>query len=204
MIWHQHISTSPNDPAGAARISPPPCGEGSGVGVTLGETACVWRSRTTCPVSIIRSTSRVFTPPLTPPHQGEGNPGGVRGIAVAQLIRLLILAVAMAIFAMVATAQPAEVTFELKIEKGRVAQNMRLIRVKQGDAVRLRWSTDRPIALHLHGYDIEIKVEPGKTADMAFTARATGRFPVEEHKSDARGGHSHGEAPLARIEVYPR
>ena len=128
----------------------------------------------------------------------------MRGIAVAQLIRLLILAVAMAIFAMVATAQPAEVTFELKIEKGRVAQNMRLIRVKQGDAVRLRWSTDRPIALHLHGYDIEIKVEPGKTADMAFTARATGRFPVEEHKSDARGGHSHGEAPLARIEVYPR
>jgi hypothetical protein len=109
-----------------------------------------------------------------------------------------------AIFVPLAAAQTAEVTFDIKIEKGRVAQSMRLIRVKQGDAVRLRWSTDRPIALHLHGYDIEIKVEPGRIADMAFTARATGRFPVEEHKPNAHGGHSHGEAPLARVEVYPR
>ncbi len=77
------------------------------------------------------------------------------------------------------------------------------IRVKQGDAVRLRWTSDRPIPLHLHGYDIETKVEPGTTAEMTFTARATGRFPVEEHKPDTRGGHSHGEAPLVRIEVRP-
>lgn len=101
-------------------------------------------------------------------------------------------------------AQGAEVTFELKIEKGKVAQNMRLIRVKQGDAVKLRWTTDRPIILHLHGYDIEKKVEPGAVAEMAFEARATGRFPVEEHKPNAKGGHSHGEAPLVRIDVRPR
>jgi hypothetical protein len=107
-------------------------------------------------------------------------------------------------FASGAIAQTAEVAFDLSIEKGRVAANMRLIRVRQGDAVKLRWTTDRPILLHLHGYDIEAKVEPGAVAEMAFTARATGRFPIEEHKPDARGGHSHGEAPLVRIEVYPR
>ena len=101
-------------------------------------------------------------------------------------------------------AQTQEVTFDLKIEKGRVAQNMRLIRVKQGDAVKLRWTSDRPIVLHLHGYDIEKKVEPGAVAEMVFEARATGRFPVEEHKPNAKGGHSHGEAPLVRIEVRPR
>ena len=101
-------------------------------------------------------------------------------------------------------AQTQEVTFDLKIEKGRVAQNMRLIRVKQGDAVKLRWTSDRPIVLHLHGYDIEKKVEPGAVAEMAFEARATGRFPVEEHKTNAKGGHSHGEASLVRIEVRPR
>ncbi len=101
-------------------------------------------------------------------------------------------------------AQTQEVTFDLKIEKGRVAQNMRLIRVKQGDAVKLRWTSDRPIVLHLHGYDIEKKVEPGAVAEMAFEARATGRFPVEEHKPNAKGGHSHGEASLVRIEVRPR
>jgi hypothetical protein len=101
-------------------------------------------------------------------------------------------------------AQRAEVTFDLKIEKGEVAQNMRLIRVKQGDAVRLRWTTDRPVVLHLHGYDIDMKVDPGVVEEMAFEARATGRFPVEEHTPNAKGGRSHGEAPLVRIEVRPR
>lgn len=101
-------------------------------------------------------------------------------------------------------AQGREAAFDLKIEKGKVPQNMRLIRVKQGDAVKLRWTTDRTIILHLHGYDIEKKVEPGAVAEMAFEARATGRFSIEEHKPHAKGGHSHGEAPLVRIEVRPR
>ena len=103
-----------------------------------------------------------------------------------------------------AAGNAAELTFDLRIEKGRVAKNMRLIRVKQGDAVTLRWTTDRPIVLHLHGYDIEKKVEPGAATEMAFVARATGRFSVEEHKLDAKGGHSHGEAALVRIEVLPK
>ena len=90
---------------------------------------------------------------------------GIRGNGFLRLVGALKLAVAtVGFFAAPAATQTAEVTFDLKIEKGRVAQSMRLIRVKQGDAVRLRWSTDRPIVLHLHGYDIEIKVEPGKTA----------------------------------------
>jgi hypothetical protein len=103
-----------------------------------------------------------------------------------------------------AHAQAPEVVFDLKIEKGRVVERMRLIRVKQGDAVRLRWTSDRPILLHLHGYDIETKVTPGTPAEMVFTARAAGRFPVEEHTPNARGGHSHGEAPIVRLEVRPR
>lgn len=103
-----------------------------------------------------------------------------------------------------AAAQTPEASFDLKIENGKVAPNMRNLRVRQGDAVKLRWTADRPIVLHLHGYDIELKVEPGAVAEMAFLARAAGRFPVEEHKPQAKGGHSHGEAPLVRIEVRPR
>jgi hypothetical protein len=117
---------------------------------------------------------------------------------------LLILALLWPASAPFVCAQGSEVTFDIRIEKGKVAQNMRQIRVKQGDAIKLRWTTDRPIVLHLHGYDIERKVEPGTVAEMAFEARATGRFPVEEHKPTAKGGHSHGEAPLVRIEVRPR
>lgn len=100
-------------------------------------------------------------------------------------------------------AAAAELTFDLHIERGRVAENMSVIRVKQGDAVRLRWSTDRSIILHLHGYDIEKKIEPDTVGLMEFVAYATGRFPVEVHGSPGPGGHSHGEAPLVRIEVYP-
>ena len=120
------------------------------------------------------------------------------------VIRYALVLALLAFGATTAHAQTPEVAFDIRIEKGRVAQSMRQIRVKQGDAVKLRWTTDRPTLLHLHGYDIETKVEPGAVAEMAFTANATGRFPVEEHKPNARGGHSHGEAPLVRIEVRPR
>ncbi len=102
-----------------------------------------------------------------------------------------------------ATAQTPEVAFDVRIERGSVAPNLALIRVQQGDAVKLRWTSDRPIVLHLHGYDIETKVAPGSVSEMAFVARATGRFPIEEHKPGAPGGHAHGEA-LLRIEVRPR
>jgi hypothetical protein len=102
-----------------------------------------------------------------------------------------------------ALARAADLTFDLRIEGGQVAQGMHTVRVKQGDAVRLRWSSDRPMVLHLHGYDIESRVEPGKVAEMAFVARAAGRFPVEEHRIDAKGGHAHGEAAIVRIEVLP-
>ena len=96
-----------------------------------------------------------------------------------------------------------ELAFDLKVERGRVALNMRLIRVKQGDVVKLRWSTDRAMDLHLHGYDIEKRIEPGTVSELTFTARATGRFEVGVHVSARGGGHSHG-APLVQIEVYPR
>ena len=146
-----------------------------------------------------------FTPPLTPPRQGEGNSGGVRCTALTQVLGpLVVVFITIASLATFAVAQSPEVVFDIKIEKGRVPPSMRLIRVKQGDAVKLRWTSDKAIVLHLHGYDIETKVEPGAVAEMAFAARATGRFPVEEHKPDAKGGHSHGEAPLVRIEVRPR
>lgn len=142
---------------------------------------------------------------VSPPRQGERNSGGVDRAVFFQVFGALIVACITTVsLATPVAAQGAEIAFELKVEKGRVAQAMRLIRVTQGDAVRLRWTSDRPIILHLHGYDIETKVTPGAVAEMVFTARATGRFPIEEHRPDTRGGHSHGEAPLVRIEVRPR
>ena len=100
-------------------------------------------------------------------------------------------------------ARAAELTFDLHIERGSVPANMRLVRVAQGDMVKLRWTADRATMLHLHGYDIEVTVNPGAVAEMSFTARATGRFPVSVHTPQAGGGHAH-EPPLLHVEVRPR
>ncbi|HEY7457381.1 MAG TPA: hypothetical protein VH765_01375 [Xanthobacteraceae bacterium] len=107
-----------------------------------------------------------------------------------------------ALFAVI-EAKAEELTFDLRLTRGQVPANMRLIRVRQGDVIKLRWSSDRAISLHLHGYDIERTVEPGGAAEMTFTARATGRFPVEEHQPRAGGAHTHG-APIVQVEVLPR
>jgi plastocyanin len=101
------------------------------------------------------------------------------------------------------SASAAELTFDFKIERGRVAENMRLIRVTQGDVVTLQWTSDERLVLHLHGYDIEKRVVPGTVVDMTFSAYATGRFPIHVH-TQATGGRPHEEAPLVNVEVYPR
>jgi hypothetical protein len=120
-------------------------------------------------------------------------------------LRRCILLLPIVALAPSVSAQAAELTFDLKIEHGKVAQNMRLIRVKQRDVVKLRWGTDQPLTLHLHGYDIEQKVEAGTIAEMKFTARATGRFPIHLHDArDRAGSPSHHEPPLVLVEVYPQ
>jgi hypothetical protein len=123
------------------------------------------------------------------------------------VLRLLSASWALALLLITAglPALAAELTFDIKIERGRVSDTMRLIRVNEGDVVKLRWTSDQPIVLHLHGYDIEKRVAPGAITELAFTAYATGRFPIHVHAQGAgAGGHAHEDAPLATIEVYPR
>jgi hypothetical protein len=70
---------------------------------------------------------------------------------------------------------------ELALREGRLPEPQRVITIRQGDDVTLRWTTDRPVTLHLHGYDLEVRVAPGTPGSMRFAARATGRFPIEIH-----------------------
>ena len=120
----------------------------------------------------------------------------------ACLVLSLLWCVALASIAV--DAEAAELTFNLRIEGGHVPENMRLVRVTEGDVVHLRWTVDRPAILHLHGYDIEKRVEPGVVGEMKFTARITGRFPVHAHPIGAGAAQAHDEATLLYVEVYPR
>jgi hypothetical protein len=97
-----------------------------------------------------------------------------------------------------AAQQGAPRVFELSLVKGRLADASHTIRVRKGDHVELRWSSDRPIILHLHGYNIEKTVSPQAPVVMAFEAKLAGRFPVSEHS------HGAGHHPaVLYLEVHP-
>ena len=66
--------------------------------------------------------------------------------------------------------------------------------VDKGDKVVLVVRTDSGEAVHLHGYNIEKDVVPGKAVRLPFTANIAGRFEVELHPTDSL---------LAVIEVKP-
>ncbi|MGH6921509.1 MAG: hypothetical protein ACREJ0_27880 [Geminicoccaceae bacterium] len=113
---------------------------------------------------------------------------------------VLLAAIALGAWPCGAKAQLQEQVFELRIEGGEVVDGLRTLRVTEGDRVRLRWTADAPTILHLHGYDLEQEVAPGRVTELQFDAYATGRFPIQIHGSD----HSDHEAPLVFLEVYPR
>lgn len=126
-----------------------------------------------------------------------------RVLAMTRFVLPASMAIVMGAAAL--SAQAAEVAFDLRVQRGRVPENMRLVRVAQDDIVTLRWSADRPLLLHLHGYDLEWRVQPGTVARVTFTARLTGRFPIHAHGATVREGDgAHEDSPLVYVEVYPR
>lgn len=111
--------------------------------------------------------------------------------------RLRLLAwLALAPLAGAATAASSQ-SFSVELAGGRV-KGEDTLRVQQGDQVQVRISSDRPVELHLHGYDIDAKVAPPGVATMAFKANLAGRFPVHEHREGA-GNHR----AVLFIEVRP-
>jgi FtsP/CotA-like multicopper oxidase with cupredoxin domain len=113
--------------------------------------------------------------------------------------RRLRAAFLLALFAVcpLAAETPRKVSFDVQLVQGRRTGGD-TIRVQRGDEVELRWTSDRRIALHLHGYDIETTVTPGTPASMSFRAAIAGRFPVSEHRHGGRH-----ERPLLYLEVHP-
>jgi len=108
----------------------------------------------------------------------------------------ILLTVALA--AILINAARAETrAFELALKNGQLPESQRLVRVTQGDEVTLKWTTDRAFTLHIHGYDLEAKLVPQTPAELKFTARATGRFPMEIHGPGT-------ERTIGHLEVHPR
>ena len=77
---------------------------------------------------------------------------------------------------------PRERTIDLAVENGAMTPDE--VEVVEGNRVKLRVTSDEPIEIHLHGYDLEREVAPGEPATLSFEADLTGRFEMEDHESE--------------------
>ena len=97
-----------------------------------------------------------------------------------------------------------EKTFKLDIKQRSLSDDHTYVRVKQGDKVRLLWTSDELVLLHIHGYDIIVSLTPEVPSEVTFKAHATGRFPVTSHGFGAPDPTHHvHEITLLYLEVYP-
>ena len=91
-------------------------------------------------------------------------------------------------------AKPAPRTITIRVVSGVPQGGIARPKVKKGDRVVIVVRTDAGEEVHMHGYDIERTVTPGKPVRLPFTATIPGRFEVELH---------HPDALLAVVEVRP-
>jgi hypothetical protein len=108
-----------------------------------------------------------------------------------------LMALGLLFFSSVVSAEL--LTLQLSIRNDDRSDATRVLRAKQGDRVVIEWSTDKPVAVHIHPYEIAQDLVPGTLSRTEFMATISGRFPIEAH-SASRGGRR----IVAYLEVLPR
>jgi hypothetical protein len=69
------------------------------------------------------------------------------------------------------------------VAKGKVTPSGATIKVKAGQTVLVTAVSDAADEVHVHGYDKELPLTPGKPASVKFTANMKGTFEIETHES---------------------
>jgi hypothetical protein len=123
-----------------------------------------------------------------------------RSESPSPVLRTLICCVLVSLLTtpVVAADSPGHRAFNLNLVNGVVSGAPDTIRAEKGEELKLTWTSDKPMQLHLHGYDIEVTVSPNSPAVMSFKANIAGRFPVEQH-----GGSAGRHRPVLYLEVRP-
>ncbi|MEU7020907.1 hypothetical protein ABZ990_09685 [Streptomyces sp. NPDC046203] len=81
------------------------------------------------------------------------------------------------------SATPSGRTVDITVTDGSVQPPPSRIELKKGELLTLRVTSDRADTLHVHGYDRELPLSPGRTATLTLTVDRTGLFEVETHTS---------------------
>lgn len=81
------------------------------------------------------------------------------------------------------SGEQADVTINVTVANGKVNPSGSSIKVKAGQTVLITAVSDAADELHIHGYDKELELAPGKPTSVKFTANMKGTFEVETHES---------------------
>ena len=79
----------------------------------------------------------------------------------------------------------------VQIKGGEASGSGDKVTVNKSDDVKISFTSDEHLTVHLHGYDIKEDVPKGGEAVMEFNANATGRFLITSHQPSDVGDHSH-------------
>jgi hypothetical protein len=74
-------------------------------------------------------------------------------------------------------------TIEVAVVDGVATPAFDTYQVALGDQVRIEITSDVADELHMHGYDLELELEPGVPGILEFTADIEGRFELETHET---------------------
>jgi heme/copper-type cytochrome/quinol oxidase subunit 2 len=78
-----------------------------------------------------------------------------------------------------ASSGPAVVEVAVTVRGGRVTPPTHRVKVRRGQTVRLRVTSDVADEVHVHGFDLKKDVAAGKTATIEFVADQPGLDEVE-------------------------
>ncbi|MEV5965794.1 cupredoxin domain-containing protein [Kribbella sp. NPDC051952] len=82
------------------------------------------------------------------------------------------------------SGEQADVTINVTVANGKVNPSGATIKAKAGQTVLVTAVSDAADEVHIHGYDKELPLTPGKPASVKFTANMKGTFEIETHESD--------------------
>ena len=82
-------------------------------------------------------------------------------------------------------AKPKPTTVTIRVVGGVPQGGIARPKVKKGDRVVIVVRADAGESVHIHGYDVERAITPGKPVRLPITATIPGRFEVELHHPDA-------------------
>jgi hypothetical protein len=91
-------------------------------------------------------------------------------------------------------APPKAKQIVIVVDGGQPRGGIHRPKIEKGEKIVLVIRSDAGKEVHVHGYDVERPLEPGKTLRIPITATVPGRFEVELHDPDVL---------LAVLEVRP-